>query len=422
MKTGERIGRLPLVAIGIILGLLLLEGALRLYAWAPERPPYIPDARLAYRSNPTVYPGHDARGWRNAAALPRADIVALGDSQTYGVNVSLEAAWPQRLGDILRRSVYQMAWLGYGPAHYIPLLDEALPLRPKAVLATYYSGNDIYDAYWFVYGIGKYQRSAPDPVVDSLATTNPKARRAIAEAERANPMEARLDYLKCDQARPGMDPAKLLYGPLTDLQEGGRQSSGTWRRRVLIVLKQSFVFQSVWPRLRPLLTPILGELSDHRPPFCIRYRDRNVHTVFSIGGRIVGLNEKDPRIAEGQRMGFLALNLVAEQCRRAGIRFYVVLIPSKEAAFRARAEPALRGESYLARAWNLEERARNAALGFFAREGIATIDTLPALEALIASGINPYRQDVESHPMGPGYDAIARAVAARLEQDGLGSR
>lgn len=113
-----------LILSGVLPALSVVEVSLRLYvAMTPTRHPTfdpwaekVPgDARLGYRNNPLT-PGLDARHWRNAAALEHADIVALGDSQTYGFNVSTKEAWPQRLGKMLNASVYQMAVAGYGPA------------------------------------------------------------------------------------------------------------------------------------------------------------------------------------------------------------------------------------------------------------------------------------------------------------------
>jgi len=121
------IDRLKLGVWSVVLSLLVLEGAFRQpfiiarLSW--NEPVY--DARVGFRPNP-LDPDHDARGWRNSSALSRADIVVFGDSQTYGLYVPRDAAWPQRLGYFLHRDVYQMAFNGYGPAHYVPLLDEAL--------------------------------------------------------------------------------------------------------------------------------------------------------------------------------------------------------------------------------------------------------------------------------------------------------
>jgi len=61
------------------------EAALRLsIALFPHNPltgvtMVLPDKVLGYRLNPG-YPGHDSSGFRNAAALRKADLVVLGDS------------------------------------------------------------------------------------------------------------------------------------------------------------------------------------------------------------------------------------------------------------------------------------------------------------------------------------------------------
>src|SRR5262249_32812287 len=59
--------------LGVLVGLLMLEILLRVYFGI------------------VGYPGEQV-GWRNAAVLVRADIVAIGDSQTYGYNVPADAA------------------------------------------------------------------------------------------------------------------------------------------------------------------------------------------------------------------------------------------------------------------------------------------------------------------------------------------
>ena len=148
------LGKLGLVCLGALILFLLLEGALELrsrLSAAPQAalvPQVVPDERLGYRPNPNFH-GHDSRGWRNnSSPLERADIVVIGDSHVQG------SAWPQRVGVSLHRTVYQMGIYGYGPAQYALLLDEALSLKPKVIIATYDYGDDIYDSYRFVYRIG----------------------------------------------------------------------------------------------------------------------------------------------------------------------------------------------------------------------------------------------------------------------------
>jgi hypothetical protein len=156
------------------------------------------------------------------------------------------------------------------------------------------------------------------------------------------------------------------------------------------------------------------------PKLCHRYRDQKLTTLLSPGYRILVLDDTDPRIVEGERIALLAYRLIAERCRPPHCSFYVMMIPTKETAFRARIESSLGHQPYMVDLWNAEVRARANASAFFAREHIATIDTLPFLEALIASDVNPYPEDADIHPVEVGYNAIARAVAERLERDGIG--
>ncbi len=112
------LGKLGLACLGVLIGFLLLEGALQLrarFVTPSTVPEVVPDERLGFRPNAN-FPGHDSRGWSNSSPLERADIVLFGDSLVDG------AAWPQRVGARLHRTIYQMAASGYGPAQYALLL------------------------------------------------------------------------------------------------------------------------------------------------------------------------------------------------------------------------------------------------------------------------------------------------------------
>ena len=137
----------------LLVALVAVEAGLRVLAWAEpvwywEPPLWIRDATLGNRGNPQ-HPDHDARGYRNVRALREADVVAIGDSHTYGIGVAREEAWPAVLGAQLARPVYSIAHGGYGPGHYERVLPEALALRPRVVVIGVHLGNDLYDAYAF---------------------------------------------------------------------------------------------------------------------------------------------------------------------------------------------------------------------------------------------------------------------------------
>ncbi len=415
--------RFLLIPLGILLALLLLEGFLRLYSIAAEKAPEptVPDSGLEWRPKPG-YQGNDSRGWRNTSALERADIVVLGDSQTYGVNAHVEGAWPQQLSPLLHRSVYQMAYGGYGPVHYLLLIDEALQLKPKVLIATYYFGNDNFDSYRIV-----YLRHGPDLRLDLLTSADPQTLKAISRAEEIDPEFLRIDYLDCSNPRSVPDPRLqivhdiLKAPPLAPLENASLQKPSVWTDLDLLLKRWSKLYRTLGNRLELLKTR--GKPApDYGPPLCIHYRDRPLATVFTVGYRLIALDETDPRIIEGERVSLLAFKYLAERCRLAGIQFFVTLIPTKETAFRIRIERALQNQPYLVHLWNAEAHARTRALAFFNRERIPAIDTLPALEAVIASDVNPYRENTDGHPVAVGYGAIARAVGERLQRVDLPSR
>lgn len=68
----------------------------------------ISDPKLLHRVAPNS-PGHDVRGFRNAASPEAADVVAIGDSQTWGINVRQEETWPSVLKRVGKVSVYSMS-------------------------------------------------------------------------------------------------------------------------------------------------------------------------------------------------------------------------------------------------------------------------------------------------------------------------
>ena len=135
-------------------------------------PAKIPDEKLGHRPNPD-YPDHDANGFRNAKAPEQVDIVAMGDSQTYGSGVTSEQAWPHSLEEKSSWSVYNMGLGGYGPVHSYLLWDEAKALKPKIIIEALYAGNDLYDAFTLVYSKDKAAafKSTDKSIIDAIRTS-----------------------------------------------------------------------------------------------------------------------------------------------------------------------------------------------------------------------------------------------------------
>jgi len=198
--------RLIALAFALALGIVLVEVAGRMLRrptyvisnvrggaeWALDQQPgailhRVPDQvyDLSYIDEPSParsYPGHpashppvkmtlttDTRGFRNAAALERADIVVLGDSFAEGCLVSDEHAWPVRLAALREETVYNLGMSGGDPAQYRNTLRGiGRGLSPRVVIATIYENNDFE-------GVPEETAAAPGVTLDGLFRTSPIA-------------------------------------------------------------------------------------------------------------------------------------------------------------------------------------------------------------------------------------------------------
>ena len=86
----------------------------------------------------------DGHGFRNNI-LPSIDVIAVGDSHTYGFNVSSDNSWPKLLGQKVSKNVYNFGIAGYGILQYEYLINKSIELNPKVILLGLYLGNDLND-------------------------------------------------------------------------------------------------------------------------------------------------------------------------------------------------------------------------------------------------------------------------------------
>src|SRR2546425_6494051 len=167
------------ILIGLVTGLSAAEVGLRIVEKVQlgdrAKAATVDDPQLGMRVVPYAT-GHDANGFRNASVPPKVDVVALGDSQTWGINVHTDDAWPQQLERLSGRSVYNMGVGGYGPIQYWILMDKALSLSPKVIVVGLYFGNDLYDAYSTTYTLNSHAGLRRTPAVDELKDDTIRAR------------------------------------------------------------------------------------------------------------------------------------------------------------------------------------------------------------------------------------------------------
>jgi hypothetical protein len=167
------LGPLALIAGGLLLSLLLMEGLLRAFgALLPGEMqqiirtpgsmgvahPYI--GHLHTPNNSFVVSGRDfqelnhtdGHGFRNAWPRPaRADIVVVGDSLTFGYGVSDTKTWPSILArDLPSARIINLGLIGAGPQQYLRVYETfGIPLCPAVVLVGVFVGNDFWDAGLF---------------------------------------------------------------------------------------------------------------------------------------------------------------------------------------------------------------------------------------------------------------------------------
>lgn len=155
MKTARKSSRHGLawlrntlvLLIATMVSLSLVELGLRSFSEFPLQMARhtVPHGQLGYVLNTSVS-GVDPNGFRNHSLQQHPQIVAIGDSHTYGLGVSSEQSWPMLLGSKLGVSVYNYGVPGYGLLHYIHILDLARSQRAQKYIIAILPTNDLTDA------------------------------------------------------------------------------------------------------------------------------------------------------------------------------------------------------------------------------------------------------------------------------------
>ena len=101
---------------------------------------------IAYEQDDIVYRTNSI-GFRGAGPIPeQIDVVALGDSFTFGVGA--ESPWPEQLATASGLEVLNLGMGGTGPPkHVYPLVAFGLERNPAFVVEGYFEGNDFFTCY-----------------------------------------------------------------------------------------------------------------------------------------------------------------------------------------------------------------------------------------------------------------------------------
>jgi lysophospholipase L1-like esterase len=158
-------GRILLACAGLLVGLALLEGAIRLRRlFLPAGPPesIVLDDRLGWKAAPGVsfegvrrdasgqaYPVSlhvDAFGCRTAplpAGATARSVLFVGDSFTQAFDVSDDKAYWARIGALRGLEVHACGTGGYGTLQELLVLSDALDRMDPAAVVLQFSSNDL---------------------------------------------------------------------------------------------------------------------------------------------------------------------------------------------------------------------------------------------------------------------------------------
>lgn len=382
----------PLLAcLAAIIVALTAELVLRLLERGSEPAPL--DDIVLIKRMPPYASGHDGRGFRNPVALTSACVVAIGDSQTWGVNASREQTWPSQFERFTGLQTYNMSLGGYGFQQYAELVVEGLALGPKLVVVGAYTGNDLWETYRCVYGSERWAR------LRLPAQQTPSGDEFPLERQARNYWSSKTAFLNGHfRWPPTLWPAWLrahtALGRLID-----RAGATRW--------------PSAW-------TVASRDWATASPEQAEAWTGPGPNTIFTPRYRLLGLDQSEPRIREGLRLVDAFVRIIAAHTRTAGVRAVLLLIPTKESAYSVAFGPATsRLRPPFADLVRSDREVREHLAALARSEGLLAVDSAKAIAMAIADGRQLYPESEDGHLTPVGYRVIAEQLAAALQHEGV---
>lgn len=346
--------RWSLLLASTLASLLLAEVILR---WATPYPIHGDRNRRFHPHLGWVADSHlpeiDARGFRNPPGTPRSDVVALGDSQTYGFHVPPADSWPSCLARMTGRTVYNHGLGGYGPLQYRYLAGDALTDEPRDLILALYPANDLADAWQAI------DRSWPDDPEDGRP---PVAACRDLESRRKSSLVLRVSAL-----------ASFL--------------DDRWRLRSHLLSAEKVLRVTISGRTTSF---------DRR-----RLARRAAFSDLEDGCILSALQETERLLLQ-----------IHDMAARVGAGFGVLLLPSKELVYselvggRAREELSVPARRQLVVTGRLQRALKEA--------GVPVGDPLPCLRRAVRRGDPVYPAGIDDHPRRAGHDCYAEAARRLL--------
>jgi hypothetical protein len=373
MKIRKILVNLTLLVATTGFGLLLGEGVARVVLNPSDYlgVEMVQDDVLGAVPSATAKAGFDAWGFRNREVPKTADIVAVGDSHTFGNTAKMDESWPYVLGRLTGRQVYNMGMGGYGPNQYLYLSNsKALSLKPNVIVWGLYMGDDFQNAYAITYGLNYWAklRQLPNQNVD---------------ADIWDPPAPKLTWLK--KARVWLSSHSVIYQIVFHASPGGRLQGEAQIKNAA----------QLYPG---------GATSLNVPA-------KNILEAFRPKSMLSRLDQDNPEIREGMRITFELIKEMNETCQQHHVRFVVVVIPIKEEVFSDYLEhnPKLPLSDVLDKLLPNDRLARQKTFEFLTESGIPYVDPLPALKSSLGDELYA-RSATDMHPGKNGYRVIAEAA------------
>ncbi|QWR76743.1 hypothetical protein [Candidatus Magnetomonas plexicatena] len=338
------------------------------------------DKALEQRLSPECA-GIDKNGYRNKSTLNKADIVAIGDSVTFGYNASSDKTWPAELSTLSGQSVYNMSVMGYGPVHYLMLMDEAVTLSPKTIVVGLFAGNNIITAYRLAYSNDLYKYLRKNEYMDGGKNYFEDFSKRFNDV-----VKKRDDFFKLYEKTHVVEWLKRNLNPLRLFFIVDRFKSS------------SFYRGKSWA---------LANNDD-----AAFYDDHKLRTVFQTKSRLMSMDtDNELVVRDGLRITKAAMKLMTEKAQKHNIKLMFILIPTKELVYAnlCKVDKMQDSDTYF-RLVKMETVINDDILAFCKQNGIQCVNSLTKLRESLSKGNKIYPDNVDSHPSEGGYKNIAETL------------
>ena len=374
---------------GLILALIVAEVAVRLIQPILMPQFSVEENGAVLRPDDTfgfiITPGsdmHDAWGFKNQLVPTTTDIVAIGDSHTYGT-YGADTDWPTFLEKSSGRDVYNLSVWGYGPVEYLGLVPRALSLHPRAIVIAVYLGNDVFNAYDTAYHRAAWVALRDPSFVDAAPVDSSTFK------ETHTAFKGVRDFLREHIA---------IYRLLGD-------GSRLFRERLGMASPRT-VGTHDWATTDPDASLIYDETP-------------SIATKFWPASRIKGVNLSTPEVAEGLAVTKRAFIAMKEMADKQGVPILFAFIPEKEEVYAPLVAQAGLSNAAFDASVEHEVRLRSVLADFCSARHLYCTDMLSGLQASVARGDAVYRFHWDEHPAPGGYAAYAALIQDALSRFSL---